>query len=141
LFRRPRSLGLERVLGGGASMSEAAAANSVPADAGARSIEHLRIAGKIEGVSYLFLLGVAMPLKYLAGLPLAVKIGGWIHGLLFVVFVIVLLNAMRRARLPFASACSAFVASLLPFGPFVIDRRLEAVARGEAAARAANLSL
>lgn len=110
-------------------MNGAAAPGSAGGEAAARSIEHLRIAGKVEGVSYLLLLGVAMPLKYLAGLPLAVKIAGWMHGLLFVVFVSVLVIAMRRGRLPFARACWAFIASLLPFGPFVIDRQLEALAR------------
>lgn len=102
----------------------------------ARRIDHLRIAGKVEGVSYLVLLGVAMPLKHFAGLPLAVKIAGWAHGVLFVVFVLVLLLAMLRARLSFKHAGSAFIASLLPFGPFVIDRRLEAIARSEGTERA-----
>jgi integral membrane protein len=133
----------ERGLGGGARMSDVAARDAVRgagvADkAAARSIERLRIAGKIEGVSYLLLLGVAMPLKYFAGLPLAVKITGWAHGLLFVVFVSLLVLAMQRARLSFAHACLAFIASLLPFGPFVIDRRLEAAARGDGKERAGN---
>jgi integral membrane protein len=110
----------------------------VSAPAAARWIEHLRVAGKVEGVSYLLLLGVAMPLKHLAGLPLAVKLAGWTHGLLFVVFVVVLVIAMLRARLSFAHAARVFIASLLPFGPFVIDRRLEAIARSEGAQRAAG---
>jgi integral membrane protein len=119
-------------------MRDIDAPSSVGANAAARSIQHLRLAGKVEGVSYLLLLGVAMPLKYFAGMPFAVKIVGWAHGVLFVAFVIVLLMAMLRARLSFAQACSAFIASLLPFGPFVIDRRLEAVARGKQAAPAAG---
>jgi integral membrane protein len=102
------------------------------------SIDHLRLAGKVEGVSYLLLLGVAMPLKHLAGMPLAVKIAGWTHGVLFVVFVVVLVLAMVRAKLSFAHARTAFIASLLPFGPFVIDRRLEAVAREKQATPAAS---
>jgi integral membrane protein len=115
-----------------------AGARAVGGEAAVRSIEHLRLAGKIEGVSYLLLLGVAMPLKYFAGLPLAVKVAGWLHGVLFVVFLIVLVIAMLRARLSLARASSAFIASLLPFGPFVIDRRLEAIARGEGREGAAN---
>ncbi|HTV21395.1 MAG TPA: DUF3817 domain-containing protein [Polyangiaceae bacterium] len=97
----------------------------------ARSIEQLRAVGKIEGVSYLLLLGVAMPLKYLAHLPIAVKIVGSAHGALFVVFMVVLVLAMLRAKLSFKQAGTAFIASLLPFGPFVIDRRLEAIARAK----------
>lgn len=109
-------------------MSEVVAA-AAGEGASARAIEHLRKVGKVEGVSYLLLLGVAMPLKYFAGMPWAVKIVGWAHGALFVAFVVVLVLAMLRARLSFAHACLAFIASLLPFGPFLIDRRLDAIAR------------
>jgi len=103
----------------------AAASGSVEA------IDQLRRVGKLEAVSFLVLLGVAMPLKYLAGLPLAVKVVGWAHGALFIGFVIVLWRAKVRAPLSLAQALAVFVASLLPFGPFVIDRRLDAVARGK----------
>ena len=52
------------------------------------SIGRLRLLGIAEGVSLLLLLFVAMPLKYMAGQPEPVKILGWIHGLLFVLFAI-----------------------------------------------------
>ncbi|MEC9073494.1 MAG: DUF3817 domain-containing protein, partial [Myxococcota bacterium] len=58
------------------------------------SIGRLRLIGWIEGTSYLLLVGVAMPLKYLAGQPMAVKITGWIHGLLFMLFCLILLQTM-----------------------------------------------
>lgn len=90
----------------------------------ASSIERLRLVGKLEGVSYLILLGVAMPLKYLAGMPLAVRIAGSAHGGLFILLMIFLGLAWRRARLSRRQVVSVFIASLLPFGPFVIDRRL-----------------
>ncbi len=89
------------------------------------SIDRLRRVGKIEGLSFLVLVFVAMPLKYFAGQPLAVKIFGWIHGVLFVWFCWVLAVAFFRGGLSFGLATLAFIASLLPFGPFVIDRRLE----------------
>lgn len=89
------------------------------------AIESLRRVGKLEGVSFLVLLGVAMPLKYFAGLPLAVKIVGWAHGVLFVWFVVALVRAKLRANLTLAQTLVVFIAALLPFGPFVIDRRLE----------------
>lgn len=85
----------------------------------------LRNAGKIEAVSFLILLGIAMPLKYAAGLPEAVKIAGWIHGLLFILFCLALANAKLKARLPFGLTVLVFVAALLPFGPFVIDKKLK----------------
>jgi integral membrane protein len=101
-----------------------------PVDDGSRSdamssIDDLRRVGKLEGVSFLVLLGIAMPLKYAAGLPLAVKLCGWIHGLLFVWFVISLWLAKREAGLSTRQVITAFIAALLPFGPFLIDRRLE----------------
>jgi integral membrane protein len=85
----------------------------------------LRRVGKVEGVSFLVLLGIAMPLKYLAGVPLAVKIVGWAHGVLFVAFVIALVRAKLRANLTLVQTLVVFIAALLPFGPFLIDRRLE----------------
>jgi integral membrane protein len=87
-------------------------------------ISVLRVAGLIEGVSFLVLLGIAMPLKYFAGLPMAVKIAGWIHGVLFVAFCLALWRAMVAAKWPVLRAVPVFIAALLPFGPFVIDRRL-----------------
>lgn len=94
----------------------------------ALAIERLRRVGKIEGVSFLVLLGIAMPLKYLAGLPLAVKVVGWAHGVLFIALLVVLWRATRDARLPLGQAALVFLAALLPFGPFLIDARLERVA-------------
>ncbi len=88
-------------------------------------IERLRRVGIIEGISYLVLVFIAMPLKYFADLPLAVKIFGWIHGVLFIWFCWVLAVAFFRGGLSFGMATVAFIASLLPFGPFVIDRRLQ----------------
>jgi len=88
----------------------------------------LRIVALVEGVSFLILLGVAMPLKYFAGLPLAVKLAGWTHGVLFMAFGLLLLQTMVVARWPMLRSAAVFVAALLPFGPFVMDRRLRSYA-------------
>lgn len=87
-------------------------------------IPFLRIAALTEAVSFLVLLGVAMPLKYFAGMPLAVKAVGWAHGLLFVVFCAALVQAAVVAKWPAGRGVLVFVAALLPFGPFVVDRRM-----------------
>jgi integral membrane protein len=86
----------------------------------------LRTIGLVEGVSFLLLLGIAMPLKYLAGMPMAVKVLGWAHGVLFIVFCALLLRATLGARWPLARSALVFGAALVPFGPFAIDRRLRA---------------
>ena len=80
--------------------------------------------GIAEGISFLILLGIAMPLKYVWGQPLAVRIVGLIHGLLFLWFCGVLLNAKEAAGWDLKKAGWILVAALLPFGPFVIDRGL-----------------
>ncbi len=89
-------------------------------------IPFLRTITLIEGVSFLVLLGVAMPLKYFASLPMAVKWVGWIHGVLFVVFCASLLQTMIVVKWPLARGALVFIAALLPFGPFVMDRRMRA---------------
>jgi integral membrane protein len=95
------------------------------------SIERLRHVGKIEGVSYLVLLFIAMPLKYFLDQPLAVKVVGWLHGVLFIWFCWVLAVARFHGGLSYGMSLLAFIAALLPFGPFVIDRRLQTKAGGK----------
>jgi integral membrane protein len=84
----------------------------------------LRAVSLTEGVSYLVLLLVAMPLKYLWDQPLAVKFVGWAHGLLFIALGALLLLAMFRAALPLRLAVIVGIAALLPAGPFFADRLL-----------------
>lgn len=85
------------------------------------SLRGLRFVAFIEGVSFLVLLFVAMPLKYFAGMPLAVRIAGSLHGVLFIAFVLVLLWASVARRWPFRRSLLAFVSSIVPFGTFVFD--------------------
>jgi integral membrane protein len=87
-------------------------------------IPFLRQIAFAEGVSFLVLLGIAMPLKYMAGMPLAVKIVGWLHGILFVIFCVALLRTWLAARWPVMRCAVIFIAALLPFGPFIADRRM-----------------
>ena len=84
-------------------------------------IGRLRFVAFVEGCSYLALLGVAMPLKYLAGMPLAVRIVGSIHGGLFLVFCVALLQAMLAARWSLLRSGVIFASSLVPFGTFFVD--------------------
>lgn len=84
----------------------------------------LRWISLAEGLSFLLLLGLAMPLKYLAGRPEAVQVMGWLHGLLFVLLCWALLQVLMSAKWPLSRAALVFVAALLPLGPFLLDRRL-----------------
>jgi len=92
----------------------------------------LRALSLIEGVSFLVLVGIAMPLKYWAGLPLAVRVVGTLHGALFLVFCWALLRATLAARWPWSRAGLVFVAALVPFAPLWLDRRLRAWAADHA---------
>jgi len=89
-------------------------------------IGRLRVIGMIEGLSFLNLLGIAMPLKYMYDMPMAVKLVGWAHGVLFMALVWALAEAKRVHGWPASRAAKILVAALLPFGPFVIDRSLKA---------------
>ena len=87
-------------------------------------LRQLRLVALLEGVSFVALLFVAMPLKYLAGLPLAVRIVGSVHGLLFLLFMAALYRASVERRWPARRSLLAFVSSIVPFGTFVFDRSL-----------------
>lgn len=93
----------------------------------------LRLLGHIEGVSTLVLFGVAMPLKYLYAMPLAVTVAGSLHGLLFMALVAV--NAIAIDRVPIGTRlCAAgVVGAVIPFGPFVVDRWLRRIGQPAAA--------
>ncbi len=78
--------------------------------------------GKIEGYSYLILLGIAMPLKYIFGIPEWVRVVGLIHGVLFIAFVILLALMMGKVKLTPLKSFVCFLLSLIPFGTFYLKR-------------------
>ena len=77
-----------------------------------------------EGISYLALLLIAMPLKYFAGMPLAVKYTGWAHGLLFILYVILVIMCWMEYKWKIGKTLLVLVCSLLPFAPFIVEKRL-----------------
>ncbi len=83
-----------------------------------------RIIGYLEGSSFLVLLGIAMPLKHYWGMPLAVRYVGWAHGLLFILYVGTAFAISEKLDRPAGFLRSAFLAALIPFGPFVLQHRL-----------------
>lgn len=86
------------------------------------TIKWFLLIGKIEGYSYLLLLGVAMPLKYGFDLPQLIKPLGTIHGILFVAFIILLTILFLKRQLTFKRSVYAFLLSLIPFGTFYLKR-------------------
>ncbi|MFT4175302.1 MAG: DUF3817 domain-containing protein [Luteolibacter sp.] len=87
-------------------------------------VGRVRLLGYFEGISFLLLLGVAMPLKYMADMPAAVQWTGMIHGILFIAYVLVVLLAWINGALNFRKSALAFLAAFIPFGPFLVDRHL-----------------
>lgn len=90
----------------------------------ASSLGRLRIVGFVEGVSYLVLLLIAMPLKYAAGRPEAVKHVGMAHGVLFVLYVLLLVAVGVERGWSLRKMVLGFVASLVPLGTFWADKHL-----------------
>ena len=88
------------------------------------SLQRFRAIALAEGISFLVLLGIAMPLKYAAGMPTPVKIVGWIHGVLFILYVLGGALAARKEGWSLKFCALAFIASLVPAGTFWLDRQL-----------------
>ena len=78
--------------------------------------------GISEAVSFILLLGIAMPLKYMMDMPLMVKYVGWAHGVLFVAYIISLYLAQEEQGWKIQFSFLAFIAALIPFGPFLLHR-------------------
>ncbi|MDX9900188.1 MAG: DUF3817 domain-containing protein [Aliarcobacter sp.] len=85
------------------------------------TFSRFRIISIIEGLSYLILVFIAMPLKYMFNYPMAVKIVGMSHGVLFILFFVALVMAMNRYKWKFLGF-QLFVYSLLPFGFILIEK-------------------
>lgn len=89
---------------------------------------HIKIFRKIallEGISYLLLFAVTMPLKYLLDMPQPNYIVGLIHGLLFVVYCIYSLIIFKEIDdWNYKTLGIVLIASLLPFATFILDKKL-----------------
>lgn len=87
------------------------------------ALGRLRIIAFLEGISFLVLLGIAMPLKYFAGIPQAVRVAGMAHGVLFILFVLLLIQVAIEKSWSFKKSALSFASSLVPFGTFYADAR------------------
>jgi len=89
------------------------------------NIKKFGLINTIEGYSYLLLLFVAMPLKYLLGFGVAVKIAGMLHGILFIIFLILGVKAWIEAKWSLWVTIIFFIASLIPFGTFMTKAKIK----------------
>lgn len=78
----------------------------------------------LEGISFLVLLFIAMPLKYFAGYPQVVLVVGWIHGLLFILYMIAGLDVRKANQWGARKVVTAVIAAFIPFGPFILDHKI-----------------
>jgi integral membrane protein len=87
------------------------------------SLARFRLVAVLEGCSYL-LFGITMPLKYKLGIPGPNYVIGMLHGLLFLLYIILLLEVSVKYKWNFKKILLAFIASLIPFGTFYAARKL-----------------
>lgn len=87
-------------------------------------IRVFRMIALAEGISFLTLLFIAMPMKYFMGMPEIVRVVGSIHGGLFVFYVGLLAMLHFRQRWSFSFSLYALLASVIPFGTFMLDKQL-----------------
>ena len=87
-------------------------------------IRAFRMTALAEGVSFLTLLFVAMPMKYFMGMPEVVRVVGSIHGGLFLFYVGLLAIVHTKQGWTLTFSLFAFVASIIPFGTFMLDKHL-----------------
>ena len=84
-------------------------------------IKILRVISYLEGISYILLLFVAVPIKYYANDPSLVKLIGLPHGLLFVAYVILSLVNSKKYNWSFIKTVVVLISSIIPFGTFYVD--------------------
>jgi integral membrane protein len=89
------------------------------------TFSRFRLISFVEGFSYLLLVFIAMPLKYFAGIPMAVKIVGMAHGVLFILFILALFLAKIKYKWHTGLTFQLFVYSLIPFGFILIEKALK----------------
>ena len=87
-------------------------------------LQKFRLINKIEGISFIILLFIAMPLKYSFGYPIATKIVGMLHGLLVFAFIYQIIEAKKEAGFTLKETALYSILSLIPFGSFYTDKLL-----------------
>ena len=87
------------------------------------TIKSFRIISTLEAISFLVLLGIAMPLKYIWDMPTMVQWVGMAHGVLFVLYVMGAIYMYKKLNWTITMLFIAIGCSVLPFGPFYVERK------------------
>ena len=82
-----------------------------------------RIVALLEGVSYILLLFIATPIKYISGDPQYVKLLGMPHGILFIAYIAIAFMLKNDFKWNTKELLTVLVASIIPFGTFYVDRK------------------
>lgn len=86
-------------------------------------INTFRIIAFLEGISYILLLGIAVPIKYALENPTYVKLLGMPHGLLFIAYIILAIVLGSKLRWSNKILFQVLLASIIPFGTFFIGKK------------------
>lgn len=86
-----------------------------------KMVQIFRVLGWLEGGSFLLLIFIGMPLKYIWENPMAVKALGMPHGILFIAYVLLANIIAEEMEWPIKVRALAFIASVLPFGTFIFE--------------------
>ncbi|WP_323807963.1 DUF3817 domain-containing protein [Halarcobacter mediterraneus] len=91
------------------------------------ALGRFRVISAIEGLSFLVLVLIAMPIKYIGGDPQPVKIIGMAHGVLFIIFMLSLFEAKIRHEWENSLTLQLFILSLIPFGAIFIEKKVKPI--------------
>ncbi|MBD0831974.1 DUF3817 domain-containing protein [Aestuariibaculum sediminum] len=82
-----------------------------------------RVVAFLEGASYILLLFIATPIKYLLNDPQYVKLLGMPHGMLFIGYIILAFMLKPDFNWNKKQFASILLAAIIPVGTFYIDRK------------------
>ena len=88
------------------------------------NLSRLRLFGYLEGISFLVLLGICVPLKHIYGMPQPTMYVGMVHGLLFMGYCVCVYNVREEKKWSAAKTFWAVLAAFLPFGTFIADKKI-----------------
>jgi integral membrane protein len=88
-----------------------------------KTIKTFKIISTLEAISFLLLLGIAMPLKYIWNLPQMVQTVGMAHGVLFLLYIAGAVFISQKLNWSIKQLAIAIFCSILPFGPFYVERK------------------